>query len=144
MTRTMLSPMSSISHSAGKSFSLSDRWAPLSVAESETVIIASSADPAHVLIYTAQPAVARRLFRDHPESLAEQHCDDRGRVTGVEFLLPADCLRLRSGKRRLTDRQRAVLVRATAARARRLSVVGTNGETNSTSSLSSAASGGAR
>jgi hypothetical protein len=89
-------------------------FAQTSRAERETIILLSDADPTIAHVWTSQPARARQLLRDHPAALVERHTDAHGRLTGLSFDVSAACIKLRR-PRILSDRQRAVLRRATAA-----------------------------
>lgn len=100
----------------------SKRMALTEDGERETVITLSDADQGVATIYTCQPPMAR-LLRRHPHArLLEEHREQGGRVTGVEFELPFACLAIlarprastwarlqRSGPRRRAPRRRSLV-----------------------------------
>lgn len=84
-------------------------------AERETVIQFDDAKPGMVHIYTAQSGMMRKMARHRRATLVETHHDESGRVTGVEYDIPRDCLVIRAGKRRVSELQReAIRQRAVA------------------------------
>jgi hypothetical protein len=92
-------------------------WAKASQPERETTIQwAEDERIAH--IYTASPAMARRLSRNPLAKLTETHTDLAGRITGLEFEIPVYLLTIRTSTRRggvLTPAQQAALLLARRA-----------------------------
>jgi hypothetical protein len=76
-----------------------NRWAPAEPGEREVVIQFDMASGDMAYVYTAWPGWYSRLLRNPSARLLEVRRDERGRLTGAEFELPAALVSIRSKRR---------------------------------------------
>jgi len=74
--------------------------------ERETVIQWSDADNGTAHVYSSQTSMMRKMAKHPKAKLVETFTDDSGAVTGVRYELPLECLRIRAGRRRVSEAQR--------------------------------------